>query len=87
MVWDAAPILIWAAFCTGDTSPTHATRSCLRYPFSIEARALKLRSRKAEGQMPWKTIIVVIGVAVLAVVAYDIATYKHIFPNQVASPK
>jgi hypothetical protein len=28
--------------------------------------------------MPWKTILVLIAVAVLAVVAYDLANYKHV---------
>jgi hypothetical protein len=37
--------------------------------------------------MPWKTILVLIAVAVLAVVAYDIATYEHIVPSEAESPK
>jgi hypothetical protein len=31
--------------------------------------------------MPWKTILVLIAVAVLAVVAYDMARYEHIVPK------
>jgi hypothetical protein len=31
--------------------------------------------------MPWKTILVLIAIAVLAVVAYDIARYEHIIPD------
>jgi hypothetical protein len=31
--------------------------------------------------MPWKTILVLIAVAVLAVVAYDVARYEHIVPK------
>jgi hypothetical protein len=37
--------------------------------------------------MPWKTILVLIAVAVLAVVAYDIARYEHIVPGEAESPK
>jgi type II secretory pathway component PulK len=37
--------------------------------------------------MPWKTIMVLLAVAVLAVVAYDIATYEHTVPRQAEAPK
>jgi hypothetical protein len=40
-----------------------------------------------EQKMPWKTILALIAVVVLAVVAYDIATYKHTVPSEAASPK
>lgn len=45
------------------------------------------RRKRTDHEMPWKTILVLIAVAVLGVVAYDIARYEHIVPGEAESPK